>query len=183
MATHLRTELVLEAQKERARHAAITMPARRRSDLVEQSLRGLSPAGRTQVAVSGRYLSVRRSLVACERMGCALPDLQYLGSCENAATKWWPRIPSDDCTVARGPTCTIASNEALRTWVEERLAGQVCTPDGRPVAQRPATRAAHGPSMGESLEPFARRRRLNFRMTKPCVFRTKPSALYRGAEH
>ena len=28
----------------------------------------------------------------------------------------------------------LASNEALRTWVEERLAGHVCTPDGRPLA-------------------------------------------------
>ena len=28
----------------------------------------------------------------------------------------------------------LASNEALRTWVEERLAGQVCTPGGRPLA-------------------------------------------------
>jgi IS30 family transposase len=28
----------------------------------------------------------------------------------------------------------LAKNDALRTWVEERLAGHVCTPDGRPIA-------------------------------------------------
>ena len=65
-----------------------------------------------------------------------------------------------DRRARRPKPAKLASNEALRTWVEERLAGQVCTPDGRPLGwapraavERPATRAAHTPSMGESLEP------------------------------
>ena len=39
-----------------------------------------------------------------------------------------------DRRARRPKPAKLASNEALRTWVEERLAGQVCTPDGRPIA-------------------------------------------------
>ncbi len=47
-----------------------------------------------------------------------------------ATTAQWH---ADRC--ARRPkVAKLAKNEALRTWVEERLAGHVCTADGRPIA-------------------------------------------------
>lgn len=39
-----------------------------------------------------------------------------------------------DRRARRPKAAKLAKNEALRTWVQERLAGQVCTPEGLPVA-------------------------------------------------
>jgi hypothetical protein len=57
----------------------------------------------------------------------------------------------------------LALNAALRTYVEERLAGVVAAPGGVPVPgpavnlEGPSARPAEGPAMGKCLEPGADR--------------------------
>ena len=78
-----------------------------------------------------------------------------------------PRVSCDDSAMARRARCSppgqakLARNAALRTYVEERLAG-VVAPSGalfpaRSCPGKPSARTTEGPAMGKRLEPGADR--------------------------
>ena len=76
-----------------------------------------------------------------------------------------------DRRARRPKVAKLAKNEALRTWVQERLAGRVCTPDGLPVAGPHVARwngRRHGPRKDRrwvkawSPEQIARRLPIEF---------------------
>ena len=84
-----------------------------------------------------------------------------------------------DRRARRPKVAKLAKNEALRTWVQERLAGRVCTPDGLPVAGPHVARwngRRHGPRKDrrwvKAWSPSSRSRAgfpSNFQATNRCV--------------
>ena len=124
-------------------------------------------------ALSGRYLSFseREEIALLRAKDCPSAWAIAIYTISGVAAKccdpkWWPRIPSDDCTVARGPTCTkteagkacqqrSVADLGRRTpcWAGMYAGWSTGRWAPRAAVERPATRAAHRPSMGESLEP------------------------------
>lgn len=139
--------------------------------------------------VSGRYLSFS------EREDIALLKAQGLGVREiarrigrhpstvsrelrrNASTRTWrldykPSIAQwhAERRARRPKTAKLATNDRLREYVQDRLAGRVCDPDGRPVGpEGPAWKGHNKPRRGDrrwvqawSPEQIANRLRLDF---------------------
>jgi hypothetical protein len=129
---------------------------------------------------SGRYLSFaeREEIAICRAYGYGVREIaRHLGRDPStvslvsyAATRGgvlvyraviaqWHR----DRRAQRPKTARLAANERLRDYVQDRLAGTICTPDGKPMPG-PETRwigrrhgRRQGRALGQLVEPGADR--------------------------
>ena len=164
-------------------------------------------------ALSGRYLSfsereeialLRAKDGVCEGLPVGLGDrhLQYLGSCDEmldevVASNTERRLHSGTRTdvhedrsrqsLPATKRCGPGSKNALLGRYVRRMVDRSLGP----ACRRGTAGDTGGARTVDGRKPGALSRlrggcRLNFRMTKPCVFRTKPSTsrcMCRGAEH
>ena len=98
---------------------------------------------------------------------CALDDLAGAAAQRSHAQRG-PGVPGHDGAMAcraggpRPKAAKLATNEALRRYVEDRLAGRIAHPDGRPIS-RPRDDMEEAPSRpaarcGDGRRPGARSR-------------------------